>query len=32
VLEHVSLRDVVAGEIPADVAELARDPDAAKRR
>ena len=32
VLEHVSLRDVVEGDIPADVAELARDPDAWKRR
>ena len=32
VLEHVSLRDIVEGRIPSDVAELARDPDAAKRR
>jgi Rrf2 family protein len=32
VLEHVTLRDVVAGEVPDEVAELARDPDAWKRR
>jgi Rrf2 family protein len=32
VLEHVSLRDVVDGRIPAEVAGLARDPDAWKRR
>jgi Rrf2 family protein len=32
VLEHVSLRDIVEGRIPSEVAELARDPDAAKRR
>ena len=32
VLEHVTLRDIVDGRIPKDVAELARDPDAAKRR
>ncbi len=32
VLEQVSLRDVVEGSIPSDVAELARDPDAWKRR
>jgi Rrf2 family protein len=32
VLEHVTLRDIVDGQIPKDVADLARDPDAAKRR
>src|SRR5689334_13641145 len=32
VLEHVSLRDVVDGTIPDEVAELARDPEAWKRR
>src|SRR3954453_5217821 len=32
VLEHVSLRDVVDGAVPAEVAELTRDPDAWKRR
>ena len=32
VLEHVSLEDVVAGNVPAEVAGLARDPDAWKRR
>ena len=32
VLEHVTLAEVVNGSIPSDVAELARDPDAWKRR
>ena len=32
VLEHVSLRDVVDGGVPPEVAELARDPEAWKRR
>ena len=32
VLEHVTLADVVAGRIPDDVARLAADPDAWKRR
>jgi Rrf2 family protein len=32
VLEHVSLQDMVDGKIPPEVAELATDPDAAKRR
>jgi Rrf2 family protein len=32
VLEHVTLRDVADGKVPPDVAELARDPDAWKRR
>ena len=32
VLEHVTLEDVVSGSIPAEVAELAREPDAWKRR
>ena len=32
VLEQVTLRDVVEGSVPDDVAELARDPDAWKRR
>jgi Rrf2 family protein len=32
VLEHISLRDIVEGKIPPEVAELARDPDAWKRR
>jgi Rrf2 family protein len=32
VLEHITLRDIVDGRIPAEIAELARDPDAAKRR
>jgi Rrf2 family protein len=32
VLEHVTLRDIVDGRIPPEVAQLARDPDAAKRR
>jgi Rrf2 family protein len=32
VLEHVSLRDVVDGEVPPEISELARDPDAWKRR
>ena len=32
VLEHVTLADVVGGSIPDEVAELARDPDAWKRR
>jgi len=32
VVEHVSLADVAAGRIPAEVAELARDPDARLRR
>lgn len=32
VLEHVTLADVVNGSIPPEVAELARDPDAWKRR
>ena len=32
VLEHVTLADIVAGKVPADVARLARDPDALKRR
>jgi Rrf2 family protein len=32
VVEHVSLADVAAGRVPADIAELARDPDARVRR
>ncbi|MEA2450015.1 MAG: hypothetical protein QOG63_1947 [Thermoleophilaceae bacterium] len=32
VLEHVTLQDMVDGKIPREVADLARDPDAAKRR
>ena len=32
VLEHVTLRDVVTGKVPPEVAELARDPEAWKRR
>jgi Rrf2 family protein len=32
VLEHVSLQDIVDGAVPEDVAELARDPGAWKRR
>jgi Rrf2 family protein len=32
VLEHVTLRDIVAGQVPSEVADLARDPDAWKRR
>jgi Rrf2 family protein len=32
VLEHVTLRDIVEGHVPAEVAELARDPGAWKRR
>ena len=32
VLEHVTLQEVVDGEVPPEVAELARDPDAWKRR
>lgn len=32
VLEHVTLRDIVDGKIPPDVADLARDPDALHRR
>jgi Rrf2 family protein len=32
VLEQVTLRDVVRGDVPAEVAELARDPEAWKRR
>jgi Rrf2 family protein len=32
VVEHVSLADVAAGRVPAEVAELARDPDARLRR
>jgi Rrf2 family protein len=32
VLEGVTLQDVVDGEIPAEIADMARDPDAAKRR
>ena len=32
VLEHVSLQDIVSKKVPADVARLARDPDARKRR
>jgi Rrf2 family protein len=32
VLEHVTLRDIVERNIPDEIAELARDPDAAKRR
>ncbi len=32
VLEHVTLQEVVDGEVPTAVAELARDPDAWKRR
>src|ERR687885_221164 len=32
VLEHVTLQDIVDGTVPGDVAELARDPDAWKRR
>ena len=32
VLEQVTLRDVVEGQVPEDVAELARDPEAWKRR
>ena len=32
VLEHVTLADIVSGKVPADVARLARDPDALKRR
>jgi hypothetical protein len=32
VLEHVSLADLVAGHLPAPVAELVDDPDAWRRR
>ena len=32
VLEHVTLRDIVEGRMPDEIEELARDPDAAKRR
>ena len=32
VVEHVSLADLAAGGVPAEVAELARDPDARVRR
>jgi Rrf2 family protein len=32
VLEHVTLQDIVDGKIPGDVAQLASDPDAARRR
>jgi Rrf2 family protein len=32
VLEHVTLRDIVEGRIPAEIDELAKDPDAARRR
>jgi DNA-binding IscR family transcriptional regulator len=32
VLEHVTLQDIVEGAIPADIAELANNPDAARRR
>jgi Rrf2 family protein len=32
VLEHVSLQDMVDGKIPPEIAGLATDPDAAKRR
>jgi Rrf2 family protein len=32
VLEHVTLQDIVDGKIPGEVAELASDPDAARRR
>jgi DNA-binding IscR family transcriptional regulator len=32
VLEQVTLQEVVDGKIPPEIAELARDPDAAKRR
>ncbi|MEA2386731.1 MAG: hypothetical protein QOJ22_905 [Thermoleophilaceae bacterium] len=32
VLEHVTLADMISGEVPEDVLELARDPDAQKRR
>lgn len=32
VLEHVTLAEMAAGELPADVAELTTDPDAWVRR
>src|SRR3954467_6752257 len=32
VLEHVTLQDIIDGKIPPEVAELASDPDAARRR
>jgi Rrf2 family protein len=32
VLEHVTLQEMVDGNIPPEIAELAQDPDAAKRR
>src|SRR5207249_2526067 len=32
VVEHVSLADVAAGRVPAEIAERARDPDARVRR
>jgi Rrf2 family protein len=32
VLEHVTLQDIVDGKIPREVAQMASDPDAARRR
>jgi Rrf2 family protein len=32
VLEHVTLQDIVSGKIPPEIDELAKDPDAARRR